>query len=56
MAAAQDADTVNASGITGIILLSSELEVSKYITITGPAAGTLTMNGNDLVRVFNITP
>jgi hypothetical protein len=55
IAAAQNGDTVDASGITGTITLLSELAVIKSITITGPAAGTLTVSGNDLVRVFNIT-
>jgi hypothetical protein len=36
------------------ILLASELAIDKNLTIQGPGANLLTINGNNAVRVFNI--
>jgi hypothetical protein len=52
---ASDGDTIDATGITGTILLTSaELVVSKSVTIVGPGPGTLSVNGHRKFRVFNI--
>src|SRR5262245_16782168 len=50
------ADTiVFAGGLTGTIELSgSELLISSDVTITGPGSGTLTIDGNDASRIFNV--
>ena len=38
-----------------VITLTSELEVSQNVTITGPGAELLSISGDDLVRVLNIS-
>jgi hypothetical protein len=54
LAAANDGDTIDATGVSGTILLTSgELQISTPdITINGPGAGTLAINGNATFRVF----
>ncbi len=48
-------DTVDASGVTGtIVLTSGPLGVGKNLTIIGPGAGNLSVNGNAAGRVFNV--
>ena len=43
--------------VTGTIgLTSGELLVAKSITISGPGAENLAVNGNAKVRVFHIAP
>jgi hypothetical protein len=55
LAAAADGDTINFS-VTGAITLSSgELEVNDSITISGPGANILAVNGNATSRVFYIS-
>src|SRR4029077_18263988 len=48
LAAANDGDTIDATGVSGTILLTSgELQISTPgVTIKGPGAGTLAVNGN----------
>ena len=42
-------------GITGVISLTTgQLEIVNDVTITGPGAGSLTVSGDDLSRVFKI--
>lgn len=44
-----------AAGVTGTIMLGSELDISQSVTITGPGAGVIAVSGNNAVRVFGIT-
>jgi hypothetical protein len=53
LAMANDGDTIDATGISGTILLTSgELPITHSVTINGPGAGTLAVNGNGSSRVF----
>jgi hypothetical protein len=56
LADANDGDTINFDvSVTGTITLSSgELLVNDNITISGPGANILAVNGNAASRVFNI--
>jgi len=49
-------DTITfAPNVTGTITLSAgELLIGQALTITGPGAGSLTISGNQVSRVFNI--
>ena len=37
-----------------VILLTSQLNVSESVTISGPGADYLAINGNDVTRIFNL--
>lgn len=51
---ANDGDTINFA-VTGTIgLTSGELHVDKSVTISGPGADNLAINGNAMSRVFHI--
>ena len=53
LALANDGDTIDATGISGTILLTSgELQITHKVTINGPGAGSLAVNGNATSRVF----
>ena len=53
LAAASDGDTINATSVSGTILLTSgELQINHNVTINGPGAGNLAVNGNAASRVF----
>jgi hypothetical protein len=53
LAVANDGDTIDATGVSGTILLTrGELQISHSVTINGPGAGTLAVNGNGTFRVF----
>src|SRR5262249_43093704 len=58
LASANDGDTIDATGVSGTILLTSgELQIIHGVTINGPGAGTLAVNGNGSSRVFeNFVP
>src|SRR5262245_59515162 len=58
LANANDGDTIDATGVSGTILLTSgELQIIHGVTINGPGAGTLAVNGNGSSRVFeNFVP
>ena len=57
LASAADGDTIDATGVSGTILLTTgELLVSKSVTILGPGPGTLAVDGNAASRVFHISP
>lgn len=57
LADAADGDTIDATGVSGTILLTSgELVVAKSITIIGPGPANLTVDGGHASRVFHITP
>jgi hypothetical protein len=48
------ANTINASGVTGtIILRSGQLAITKSVTIIGPGAGLLSISGNHVSRIFS---
>jgi N-acetylneuraminic acid mutarotase len=53
LAIAQDGDTIDATGISGTILLTSgELQITHSVSINGPGAGSLAVDGNHSFRVF----
>ena len=53
LAVANDGDTINATGVSGTILLTSgELQINHNVTINGPGAQNLAVNGNATFRVF----
>src|SRR5262245_15004183 len=53
LADANDGDTIDATSISGVIVLSTgELLVDKSVTINGPGAGFLAIDGNAVTRVF----
>src|SRR5262249_42429219 len=53
LADANDGDTIDATGVAGTILLTSgELQINHSVTINGPGAGNLAVNGNATFRVF----
>src|SRR5713101_4527948 len=58
LASAADGDTIDASSVTGTILLTSgELLVTNSVTIVGPGPANLAVNGNfpnTTNRVFHI--
>jgi len=54
LATAIDGDMIDATGISGTILLTSgELQITHAITISGPGAGNLAVDGNGTFRVFD---
>jgi hypothetical protein len=55
LASAANGDTIDATGISGAILLTSgELTVDKSVTINGPGAANLAVDGNATSRVFQV--
>jgi Right handed beta helix region len=53
LATATDGNTIDATGVTGTILLTSaELQVTHNVAISGPGTGSLAVNGNHTFRVF----
>lgn len=56
LADATNGDTINATGASGTITLTSgQLNVINSITILGPGPGALTVSGNQASGVFNVT-
>src|SRR4051812_26014553 len=53
LADANDSDTINFAVSGTISLTSSELLVNTSLTISGPGAGVLTVDGNATYRVFH---
>src|SRR6266446_1591487 len=52
---ANDGDTIDATGISGVITLSTgELLVDKSVTMNGAGADVLAVEGNASIRVFRI--
>jgi len=47
-------DTINFSVVGPIILTQGEFNITKDLTISGPGAGSLTISGGNVTRVFNI--
>ena len=57
LAAAANGDTIDATGVSGTILLTSgELLVSKSVTILGAGPAALAVDGNAASRVFHVMP
>jgi len=55
LASASDGDTIDATGVSGTILLTSgELLVANSVAIVGPGAGALAVDGAASNRVFHI--
>src|SRR2546426_1204139 len=55
LAGAADGDTIDASGVSGtIVLTSGELLATNSVTIVGSGPGNLAVNGNAASRVFHI--
>src|SRR5215472_12506983 len=53
LAVASDGDTIDATGVSGTILLTSgELQINHNVTIKGPGAENLPVNGNAASLVF----
>jgi hypothetical protein len=51
---ANDGDTIDATGVSGTILLTSGgLLINRSVTINGPGAANLAVNGNATFTVFN---
>jgi hypothetical protein len=56
LAIAHDGDTIDATGVSGIITLTSgQLLVGKSVTINGAGADVLAVDGNATSPVFQIT-
>src|SRR5262245_52735875 len=54
LAVANNGDTINATGVSGTILLTSgALEITHNVRINGPGAGNLAVNGNATFTVFD---
>jgi len=43
------------SGLTGTITLASTINITDDLTITGPGPRTLSVSGNNAMRIFNVT-
>lgn len=57
ISAAAPGDTVNFnSGLSGTVNVASEILVDKALTIQGPGASTVTVDGGDNNRIFRIAP
>ena len=55
LAIANDGDTIDATGVSGTILLTSgELQNTHNVTISGPGANNLAVDGNAQSRVFYV--
>ena len=55
LAIANDGDTIDATGVSGTILLTSgELQITHGVTISGPGADQLAVDGNAQSRVFYV--
>jgi hypothetical protein len=53
LAVANDGDTIDATGVSGTILLTSgELQITHNVTINGTGVGSLAVSGNAIFRVF----
>jgi hypothetical protein len=53
LASTNDGDTIDATGVSGTILLTSgELQINHNVTVNGPGAANLAVNRNAASRVF----
>jgi hypothetical protein len=54
---ANDGDMIDATGVSGVItLIIGELPVDTSVTINGPGADLLAIDGNTISRVFQVGP
>ena len=51
-----DATITFAPGLSGTIIVTSEIDFTKGLTITGPIAGNITLDANKQGNIFNFTP
>lgn len=57
LAASNDGDVIDATGVSGTILLTAgELLVEKSVDILGPGPANLTIDGDQISRVYSIAP
>lgn len=57
LAIANEGDTIDATGVSGTILLTSgELQITHSVVISGPEADQLAVDGNAQSRVFYVGP
>jgi len=56
LADANNGDTINFAVTGAIALTTGELLVNKSLTISGPGAGVLAVDGNATYRVFHVAP
>jgi hypothetical protein len=54
LASAKDGDTIDATGVSGVILLGDELPVFSSVTILGPGPDVLSVAGDGWSRVFHV--
>jgi hypothetical protein len=54
VASAAPGDTITFAPSVTSIVLSSEIEINEPLTISGPGAGALTIDGNSVTRIFDI--
>ena len=47
-------DTIDVTGVSGTITLSSEIVINKNLTIQGPGSSQLNVSGNNVTRVFKV--
>jgi hypothetical protein len=53
LAIANDGDTIDATGVSGIVLLTSgTLQITHNVTVNGPSAESLAIDGDHTFRVF----
>jgi hypothetical protein len=50
-----DDHIIDLSGMAGTIVLTSSITINQHMSITGPAAGGLTVSGNNSTNIFVIT-
>jgi parallel beta-helix repeat protein len=55
IATAAAGDTIDATGIAGTIVLESELNVDKSLTLNGPGQDELILSGNRVTRVLHLS-
>ena len=56
LASAGNGDTIDATGVSGTITLTSgQLSVPNSVTVLGPGSDRLTISGNNASRVFDVT-
>ncbi|MDQ3439554.1 MAG: hypothetical protein M3478_04305, partial [Planctomycetota bacterium] len=55
IADAVSGDTIDLSGLTGNIVFTSEIAIATTeLTISGAGADVLSLDGNDVTRIFNV--
>jgi predicted outer membrane repeat protein len=52
---ASEGDTIDLTQVSGNLILQSEIAIDKGLTITGPGREKLSLSGNNVTRIFNIS-